>query len=188
MSKIGRKPIALGKIQVDVKGQEVHVKGAKHSGVQVLPDILTAVVRDGSLVLMPKEGLEKKTSRRGELNQVWGLQRALLSNKIHGANADFEKKLQIVGLGFKAALSGGAMVFSLGYSHKIDFALPNGVSVDIDKTGQFLTFKSSDKELLGHVCSMVRALRLPEPYKGTGIKLATEVIARKAGKTKAAAA
>ncbi len=187
MSKIGRKPIMLGKVQAEVKGQEVHVKGAKGSGVLVLPDMLTATVRDGFVVIAPKEGIEKKRGRR-ELNQAWGLARALLANTIKGANAEFEKKLQIIGLGFKAALSGSTMVFSLGYSHKIDFPLPKGVSVDIDKTGQLLTFKSTDKELVGHVCSMVRALRLPEPYKGTGIKLATEVIARKAGKAKAAVA
>ena len=76
MSKIGRKPIALGNVQADVKGQEVHVKGPKGSGVLVLPDILTATVRDGSIVILPKEGIEKKRGHR-ELNQVWGLNRAL---------------------------------------------------------------------------------------------------------------
>lgn len=186
MSKIGRKPIALGKIQVEVKGQEVHIKGPKQTLVHVLPASLSAVVRDGSLVIMPAEGAEKKIGKR-ELNQLWGLHRALLANKIKGAGTDFEKQIQIIGLGFKGALSGNNLVFSLGYSHKIDFALPKGVSVDIDKTGQLLTFKSADKELVGHVCSMVRALRVPEPYKGTGVKLATEVIVRKAGKAKAAA-
>lgn len=186
MSKIGRKPIALGKVQLEVKGQEVHFKGPKSSGVFVVSDLLTATVRDGSVVLLPKNAASKGSLHR-ELNQVWGLDRALLANKIQGSNEGFEKKVQIVGLGFKAALSGSNMTFSLGFSHKIDFALPQGVSVDIDKTGQLLTFKSTDKELVGHVCSMVRSLRLPEPYKGTGIKLATEVITRKAGKAKASA-
>jgi large subunit ribosomal protein L6 len=186
MSKIGRKPIALGKVTVEVNGQEVTIKGAKQTVVHVLPDMLTVVVKDGSLLVMPAKDAAKKAGR--ELNQYWGLHRALLANKIKGVGEGFEKQIQIVGLGFKGALSGNNLVFSLGYSHKIDFPLPQGVSVDIDKTGQLLTFKSADKELVGQVCSMIRALRVPEPYKGTGVKLATEVIVRKAGKAKAAAA
>ncbi len=74
----------------------------------------------------------------------------------------------------------------MGYTHKIDFEFPKGVSLEIDKTGQKLTFRSSDKALLGHVCSKIRSLRKPEPYKGTGVRYADEVIIRKAGKTKAA--
>lgn len=112
------------------------------------------------------------------------MHRALISNEIKGAAEDFVKVVQINGLGFKAALSGSKIVFSLGYSHKIEFDLPKEVALEIDKPGQKLTFKSADKELLGHVCSQIRALRPPEPYKGTGIKLLTEVLVRKAGKTK----
>lgn len=183
MSKIGRKPIDIGNVQVEVKGQEVHYKGPKSSGIYVLPDVLTAKVEDKNLLLQPRENV--KMSIR-EVNRVWGLSRALLANKIKGAAHEFEKKIQIIGLGYKAALSGNKLVFSLGYSHKIDFDLPKSVSVDIDKSGQNVTFKSSDKELVGLVCSKVKALRLPEPYKGTGIKLAEEVILRKAGKAKGA--
>ena len=110
-----------------------------------------------------------------------------MANKIWGADQGFEKQLRITGLGFKALAVSGKIQFSLGYSHKIDFLLPQGVTVEIDKTGQNLLFKSVDKELLGLVCSRVRALRPPEPYKGTGIQYAQEVILRKAGKAKAAA-
>lgn len=183
MSKIGRKPIALDKVQVDVKGQEVHYKGPNSSGIHELPVQLIARVEDGFLLLELKSENDKKLTRR-ELNRIWGLHRALLSNKIHGANTDFEENIQIVGLGYKAVQSGDKLVFSLGYSHKIDFPLPKGVAVVIDKSGQKLAFKSADKELVGHVCSMVKSLRPPEPYKGTGVKLATDVIARKAGKAK----
>jgi len=184
MSKIGRKPIALGNLEVEIKGNEVHYKGKNESGVYVLPEILAAVVVDKQLLLTPaKDG--KKVSR-SQLYSQWGLHRALLSNRLMGAANEFEKKIEINGLGFKAAAAGSKMTFTLGYSHKIDFELPKGVTVEIDKTGQKLNFKSADKELVGHVCSVVRSLRVPEPYKGTGIKLATEVIVRKAGKTKAA--
>ena len=179
MSKIGRKPIDIKNVQVEVKGQEVTYKGAKNSGVYVLPDVLQAKVDGDDLSLSVV-----KPSRT--VNMVWGLHRALLSNEISGSNAEFEKKVEINGLGYKATVSGKKVVFALGYSHKIDFELPKEVSLEVDKTGQKLTFKSVDKVLLGQVCSQVRALRPPEPYKGTGIKLAAEVIRRKAGKTKGA--
>jgi large subunit ribosomal protein L6 len=110
----------------------------------------------------------------------------LLANEIHGADVGFVKQLQINGLGFKAALSGNKVVFTLGYTHKIELPLPKEVSLEIDKTGQLLTFKSFDRMVLGEVCDKVRSFRVPEPYKGTGIKYSDEVIVRKAGKTKAA--
>jgi large subunit ribosomal protein L6 len=115
------------------------------------------------------------------------MHRALLANKVKGAETGFEKKIKIVGLGYKAQLAGKKLTFSLGYSHKIDYELPEGVDVKLDKTGQNLVFSSSNKLLLGDVCSHIRKLRPPEPYKGTGIIVGDEVIIRKAGKTKAAA-
>jgi large subunit ribosomal protein L6 len=95
--------------------------------------------------------------------------------------------MKIVGLGFKGQLAGKKLTFTLGYTHKIDLDLPEGVSVEIDKTGQLLTFKSHDKFVLGNVCDKVRSFREPEPYKGTGVMRIDEVITRKAGKTKASA-
>ncbi len=180
MSKIGRKAIALNNVKVEVKDNEIQYKGPKSSGVHILPAELNAQVRDNALFITLKDPAQTKN------NNIWGLHRALLANNIKGANAGFEKQLLIEGLGFKAALSGSKIVFNLGYSHKIDFELPKTVSLEIDKTGQKLTFKSADKELIGQVCSKIKSLRPPEPYKGTGIRLSTETIARKAGKTKAA--
>ncbi len=178
MSKIGRKPIALGSVAVDVKGKEVHYKGKKASGVYRIDDLLTAEVQGKELYLKPAQ----VTS---DTNRVWGLHRALLNNKIQGADVGFKKQLRINGLGYKAVASGPKIQFSLGFSHKIDFELPTNVTVEIDKTGQLVTFDSVDKDLLGQVCSDVRALRPPEPYKGTGIQYVGEVILRKAGKAKA---
>lgn len=180
MSKIGRKPIAVDNAKVEVKGQQVHYKGKFSSGVHELPEFIK-IDFDGSFVKLTL--LETENNN----NKFWGLHRALLANKIKGSNELFEKKVQIVGLGFKAELLGKTKVkFSLGFSHKIEKPLPEIVSLEIDKTGQILTFKSSDKEVLGQVCATIRALRPPEPYKGTGIKFVGEVIRRKAGKTKAA--
>lgn len=182
MSKIGRKPIELGGVAVDIQGHNITYKGKKTSGTYVLPESLVAHVDNGSLTLKVSPDIAKKDVR--SVNCVWGLHRALLYNTLRGASQDFEKKLEIHGLGFKAVLSGQKIVFTLGYSHKIDFELPKEVTLEVDKTGQKLLFKSADKEILGHVCSKIRALRKPEPYKGTGIKYSTEEIARKAGKTK----
>lgn len=184
MSKIGRKPIDIGTAKIEVKGQEVHYSGKKRSGIYILPDGLTAQVDGKMLSITSTEAKAKKTET--EINRNWGLHRALLANMIKGSQADFEKNMQINGLGYKAAVSGNKVVFSLGYSHKINFDLPKDIGLEVDKTGQRLTFRSPDKELLGLVCSQVRSLRPPEPYKGTGIKYESEVIARKAGKTKAA--
>lgn len=182
MSKSGRRPIELGKTKIEIAGQNITFKGQHASGTYHLPEVLVARIEGEKMFI---SAVEKPKMSKRHVNRVWGLHRALLGNKIAGASTPFEKKMEIVGLGFKAAVSGSNVVFSLGYSHKIDFSLPQTVTLEVDKTGQKLSFKSPDKDLLGHVCSMVRALRPPEPYKGTGIKLATEEIIRKAGKAKA---
>ena len=109
---------------------------------------------------------------------------SLLSNEIVGSRKEFEKLVEIVGLGYKANISGNKIVFTLGYSHKIDFVVPKGVTITADKSGQKLTASSASRELLGQVCSDICALRRPEPYKGTGVKLSTEHIVRKAAKGK----
>lgn len=180
MSKIGRKPISIRDIQVSVVGQKVTYKGKNAAGIYELPVNLKAEIKDSSLFIQPSLG----GVRSRDVNRIWGLHRALLSNCIKGSGVPFEQQLEIVGLGFKAAVSGKKIVFSLGYSHKIDFTLPTSVSAEVDKTGQLLTLKSADREQMGQACSDIRSLRPPEPYKGTGVKLKSEVILRKAGKTK----
>jgi len=180
MSKIGRRPINIGGVSIEIKDGEIHYKGKKASGTYAVPDTLTVQLEEKNIFLKPAR-------KSHDINKVWGLNRALLANALKGADVGFEKQLRIVGLGFKAVAKGNQLQFSLGFSHKIDFPLDKSVTVDIDKTGQLLTFKSFDKGILGLECSRVRALRLPEPYKGTGIQYADEVIIRKAGKAKAAA-
>ena len=181
MSKIGRKHIDLGSVTVDVRGNEIQYKGKNLSGAHLLPAELKVEVKDGKLVIQ----LADTVKQTRDANRIWGLHRALVANLIEGADAGFKKEVQITGLGYKAALSGNKITFSLGYSHKIDFELPKEVSLTIDKTGQKLTFSSADKQKLGQVCGRIKTLRKTEPYKGTGIKLSTDVVVRKAGKTKA---
>ena len=134
MSKIGRKPIDIGAVQIEIKGQEIHYKGKKTSGIHILPDVLTAQINGTTLLLQPTVD---KTSRnvQKDVNRVWGLHRALLFNKLKGSDVGFEKEMIINGLGYKAIVSGQKVVFSLGYSHKIDFQLPQEVALEVDKTG-----------------------------------------------------
>jgi large subunit ribosomal protein L6 len=180
MSKIGRKAIPFSSAKIEIQGNTVLVNGPKAKFTHELPHVIGVSVEDGALQLSVK-----KDTRENRM--LWGMHRALLANKVKGAETGFEKKIKIVGLGYKAQLAGKKLTFSLGYSHKIDYELPEGVDVKLDKTGQNLVFSSSNKLLLGDVCSHIRKLRPPEPYKGTGIIVGDEVIIRKAGKTKAAA-
>ena len=182
MSKIGRKPIKLKNIKVELQGQEIHYKAPKESGVYVLPSLLTVRLSEdkNELFIEAKKGVKDR-----DLNRLWGLHRALIANKIYGLSDGFERQLIITGLGFKALISGSKVQFALGYSHKINFVLPQGVVMETDKTGQKLTLRSHDKALLGQVSSYIRSLRKTEPYKGTGIKFENEIIFRKAGKAKA---
>ncbi len=178
MSKIGRMPISCADVKVDVKGNEVHFAGKHLTGTHTVPAPLHVELKDGKLFVKSAD-----MSRKAKC--LWGLHRALLAAKIGGSQKPFERKVQIIGLGFKAVSKGNIVEFSLGYSHKIDYDLPKGVTIEIDKTGQLLTLRSSDKELLGQVCGQFRLLRPVEPYKGTGVKVDTDVVIRKAGKTKA---
>jgi large subunit ribosomal protein L6 len=176
MSKIGRKPIEIGDVRVEIKGQEIHYTGKQAKGIHILPPVLKADVAGKVLTI-------SAARQTNDTNRLWGLHRALVANKIVGADKGFEKQVNIVGLGFKAIKAKDGLEFSLGFSHKIAFSLPAGVTVDIDKTGQVLTVKSPDKEALGLVCSRMCELRPVEPYKGTGIHRAGDQIRRKAGKS-----
>ncbi len=186
MSKIGRKPIQLQGVKVDIKGHDVHYNGPKASGIYHLSPELHAQIKDGALYVAPagdKASMSQKQLRN--TYSVWGLQRALLANELAGAAKEFEKTLEIIGLGYKAVVMGNKIVLTLGYSHKIEEDVPAGITVETDKPGQKIKVKSFNKTLLGQFCSNIRGLREPEPYKGKGIKLQSEVIFRKsAGKGK----
>ena len=179
MSKIGRKPIETMGLKIEIKGLEVHCITSKGPLVHTLPpELVVELSDDGALVTL---SMKEKTK---DANRLWGLHRALLANKIYGQVKGFETDMVINGLGYKAKASGSKVEFALGFSHKVDFNLPDGVSLETDRSGQKLKLKSADKMLLGQVCSQIRALRPPEPYKGKGIKLASETIRRKVGKAK----
>jgi large subunit ribosomal protein L6 len=179
MSKIGRKPINIDGVQVEIKGHDVHYKGPKSSGVYSLSPQLKGELKGKNLYITAAAGELSRGNTR-DVYSTWGLERALLANKIGGAVQEFEKVIEIVGLGYKAVLEKSKIVFTLGYSHKVELNIPAGITVEVDKSGQKIKIKASDKVLLGQFCSEIKALRPPEPYKGKGIKLQTEVIFRKA--------
>ncbi len=181
MSKIGRKPIPLSSAKVEIINDDnglckIKISGPKAKFEHELPEEIGIEIKDKELVIIRK--VDSKS-----VNALWGLHRALLANKVKGVEVGFELLLKIVGLGYKGQLSGKKLVFALGYSHKIDYVLPEGVTIDIDKTGQNLTFKSHDKGLLGNVCDELKRLRPVEPYKGTGVMRSDDIVIRKAGKT-----
>jgi large subunit ribosomal protein L6 len=179
MSKIGRTPILISSAKVRVEGNRVFIEGSNKKLVHDVPDEITVCLEDKILKVGVKENIKSNRA-------MWGLHRALLANKIKGVEVGFEKKVKIVGLGYKASLSGKKITLSLGYTHKIEHELPEEVSLEIDKSGQQLVFKSTDKYLLGFVCDVIRSFRPPEPYKGTGVIREGDVIIRKAGKKKTA--
>ena len=177
MSKIGRKFIPLGSVQVDIVGSQIHYKGKKGSGTYEVPETFKVEVKDKELSLVP-------VSAALQDNALWGLHRALLANKIKGADVGFERKLKIVGLGFKALIAGSKIQLTLGFSHKVEVVLPAGVTAETDKTGQILTLRSDNKELLGSICSELKSVCRKDSYKSTGIWYDGEVPRQKAGKTK----
>lgn len=177
MSKIGRKPIPVTSAKITIDGRMLTISGAKNTFNHELPDGISVQAQDKELLVTAD-----RITRRHKM--LWGLHRALLANKVKGVETGFEQKLIIVGLGYKATLTGKQLVLVLGYTHKIEYTMPDDVTVEIDKTGQNLMFRSADKFSLGNVCDAVRGFRPPEPYKGTGIMRDGEKIFRKAGKTK----
>lgn len=175
MSRIGKKPIPiLEDVTVTVNGQLVVVKGPKGELQQTLrPEIAVTVTDNQVLVSVVKPDVKEAAA-------YWGLTRQLIANMITGVKNGFEKKLEVNGVGYKVALQGQNLNFSLGYSHPIVFPLPTGVSATVE--GNVVTLISIDKQAVGQVAADIRKLRKPEPYKGKGIKYSTEVLRRKAGK------
>ncbi len=183
MSRIGAKTIAVPSgVTVEVKAGVVHVKGAKGElTYKLLPEIGIDV--EGSTVRV-KRVLENQESKARH-----GLTRALLVNMVKGVADGHERKIEIVGVGYKAQIKGKTLALSLGFSHPVDFALPEGIEVVQDeKNKNLLTIRGIDKQLVGQVASNLRELRPPEPYKGKGIRYTDEIVRRKPGKAAAAKA
>jgi len=177
MSRIGKKPVPLPKgVSAAVEGQAVRVKGPKGELSVMLANEVEASVGDDGVTVVPREGAE-----RGR--QMWGLSRTLVNNLVTGVTQGFSQKLEISGVGYRAAVQGKSLSLQLGFSHDVNYPIPNGIGIVCEKP-TMITVSGIDKQLVGQVAAEIRAWRPPEPYKGKGIKYAGERILRKEGKKK----
>src|SRR2546421_11841901 len=175
MSRIGKEPIAIPQgVKVQIDDRTVRAEGPKGKLSQPVPTGLTVTVADNQLVIT-REG-DDRTVRA-----IHGLTRALVANMVHGVKDGFERKLDIVGIGYRAQLQGRNIQLALGYSHPVIFPLPEGITAEIDKQTA-ITLRGADKALLGETAAKLRALRQPDPYKGKGIRYSDEYVRRKVGK------
>lgn len=175
MSRIGKKPISLPKgVEVTRDGSKITVKGPKGALTQVFPEEITIVQEDNQL-LVQRHSDEKKH------RALHGLSRALLANMVEGVTNGFEKKLELVGVGYRAQLQGKKLVINIGFSHPVEIDPPEGIEFEVPAATK-ITVRGIDKQLVGNTAAHIRAVRKPEPYKGKGIKYENEVIRRKAGK------
>jgi len=175
MSRIGKLPIPIPQgVKIQVEGSSVRAEGPKGKLTQPVPSGLTPRVADGTIVI-------ERSSDERHVRALHGLARALVANMVHGVKDGFERKLDIVGIGYRAQMQGKNIQLALGYSHPIIFPLPDGVTAEIDKQVA-ITLRGADKAVLGQTAAKLRALRKPDPYKGKGIKYSGEVIRRKVGK------
>ena len=176
MSRVGNAPITIpGGVNLEIKGLEIAVKGPRGELKSPLPDGISLEIDNGVAQLKRKDD-----SR--QMKEKHGMARALLSNTIAGVKDGWKKNLELVGVGYRANLKGKVLVFSLGYSHEIQFPLPEGVEAKVtDQTK--IELESNDRQRVGQIAAEIRSLRPPEPYKGKGIRYSDEEIRRKAGKT-----
>lgn len=176
MSKIGRTPIAIKEgINVSVDSNLVKVSGPKGESVYTVPSSVTVSIEDGKVVL----GLVDSTNRQNRA--VYGLTRANIANIIKGVDSGFEKKLELIGTGFRAQMQGNDLVLSLGFSHPVKFKPEPSVKISVVEN--IITISGTDKSAVGLAAANIRDIKPPEPYKGKGIKYKGEYIRRKAGKT-----
>ena len=176
MSRIGKMPIPIPKgVEVKQENGSVRVKGPKGELVNRIPGGLTVSI----------ENAEIRIARENDEPQqraFHGLLRSLLANSVSGVTKGFSKDLEIVGVGYKAEVKGKSILFSLGYSHPVDFPIPEGIQVALDAKAGKMSISGADRQKVGQTAAEIRKLRVPDPYKAKGIKYANEVIRRKVGK------
>jgi len=176
MSRIGKKEITLPKgVEVSKNGNAVMVKGPKGTLTTQLVQGIDVKI-ENNVVAFTRSDEEKKS------RAFHGLVRALVANNVRGVTEGFKKELDIVGVGYRAEVKGKEVVFQLGYSHPVRFAVPKGIDIAVDAKTGHITVTGIDKQQVGQTAAEIRALRQPDPYKGKGIKYSDEVIRRKAGK------
>ena len=177
MSRIGKKPVELPSgVSAQVKGQTIEVKGPKGVRTFTAGDDVD-IVLDGNTVSVKPRGLSKRA------RQQWGMTRSMVANLAQGVTNGFKRELELVGVGYRAAMQGKDLKLSLGYSHEVIFPVPEGISVSVPKQTEIVV-EGMDQQLVGETAANIRKWRKPEPYKGKGIRYKDEYIFRKEGKKK----
>lgn len=178
MSRIGKQLITLPSgVEISVTDRNVTVKGPKGTLHHMVPACATVDVTDGIATV------KVENPENVDQNMLWGTTASILSNMVEGVSKGYSKELEINGVGFKAALSGKKITLNLGFSHPVEYTLPEGIDGEVEKNR--IKVSGIDKQLVGMVAAQIRGLKKPEPYKGKGIKYVGEVIRRKAGKAAA---
>jgi large subunit ribosomal protein L6 len=177
MSRIGKKSVAVpAGVTATITGQNVSVKGAKGVLNFNVPSEISVSQQDGAISVQPNGETKKHRA-------MWGMSRTMVANLITGVTAGFEKKLDITGVGYKAASQGKILNLALGFSHDINYAVPEGITIVTPKPTEII-ITGIDKQVVGQVAAEIRSYRGPEPYKGKGVRYAGEFIFRKEGKKK----
>ena len=175
MSRVGKKPVAVPSgVTATVDGQLVKVKGSKGELSFVVPENVSVAMEDGAVAVNPRD--ETKDARA-----KWGMSRSQVANLVEGVTKGFERKLEINGVGYRAAVAGKVLKLSLGYSHDVEYAIPTGITITTPKPTEVVV-AGIDKRQVGQTAAEIREFRSPEPYKGKGVKYADEFIFRKEGK------
>ena len=177
MSRIGKKPISIpAGVTLTLDGQTVTVKGPKGQLSWTVNDDVVVTHENGELTLAPREDTQRA---RG----MWGLSRTLVGNMVEGVTKGFEQSLELVGVGYRAAMKGQALSMQLGFSHDVDIPAPQGITFAVPKQTE-IKISGIDKQAVGEMAARIRRIRPPEPYKGKGVRYAGEKVRRKEGKKK----
>lgn len=181
-SRVARKPIEIPKgVEVTINGKEVSVKGSKGTLSHTIPECVAIAQNDNEIVISPSDPNDAERST----NALAGTTRALISNNIIGVSEGYEKKLTLVGVGYRAQIKGKVLNLTLGFSHPVDHPIPEGLSIEVGGQKQDeIIIKGIDKQVVGQVAADIRAYRPPEPYKGKGVRYSDEQIIKKEVKKK----
>jgi large subunit ribosomal protein L6 len=177
MSRIGKKPVPIPSgVTANIEGQTIQLKGPKGALQLMLHEDVAAKVENGSVQIDPRAETDRARA-------MWGLSRSLVANLVVGVTQGYERKLEITGVGYRAAVQGRNLQILLGYSHEINYAIPEGITIVTPRPIEII-ITGIDKQKVGQVAAEIRAFRKPEPYKGKGVRYAGEYILRKEGKKK----
>lgn len=176
MSRVGKNPINLpDRVDVKIQGNHIAVKGPRGELKWDIPSGLKVSLQDKSLIVERPADTKKFMS-------LHGTTRSIIANMVIGVSDGYQKVLAIIGVGYRVQVQGKKIVFALGYSHPVEFLVPDGISAEVDKKQTQLTIKGMDKHLIGQVAANIRSLKPPDAYKGKGIRYAGEMVKLKAGK------